>query len=124
MVIVDSSGWIEYFTDGPLASTYAKHLKDLSRLATPTIVLYEVYKKIKRERSEEDALSAASVMNRTTVVPLTESIALLAADLSLKHSLPMADAVVYATSIEKKCSLITSDGHFEKLEFVTFIRKG
>ncbi|MCK9419833.1 MAG: type II toxin-antitoxin system VapC family toxin [Nitrospirae bacterium] len=123
MVIVDSSGWIEYFTDGPLASTYARHLKDVSRLATPTIVLYEVYKKIKRERAEEDALSAASVMNRTTVVPLTESIALLAADLCLKHSLPMADAVVYATAVEKQCSLITSDGHFEDHIGVTFIRK-
>ncbi len=123
MVIVDSSGWIEYFTDGPLAATYAKHLKDLTKLATPTIVLYEVYKKIKRERSEEDALSAVSVMNRTTVVPLTESIALLAADLSLKHSLPMADAVVYASTVEKQCSLVSSDGHFEDLPGVTFIRK-
>ncbi len=123
MVIVDSSGWIEYFTDGPLAATYAKHLKDLTKLATPTIVLYEVYKKIKRERSEEDALSAVSVMNRTTVVPLTESIALLAADLSLKHSLPMADAVVYASTVEKECGLITSDGHFKNLAGVTFVGK-
>ncbi len=123
MVVVDSSGWIEYFTDGPLAAAYAKHLKDLSRLATPTIVLYEVYKKIKRERSEEDALSAAAVMNRTTVVPLTESIALLAADLSLKHSLPMADAIVYASANEKQCPVVTSDGHFERLDGVIFIKK-
>jgi len=123
MVIVDSSGWIEYFTDGPLASAYARHLKDLSALATPTIVVYEVYKKIKRERSEEDALSAVSIMNRSMVVPLTESIALLAADLSLKHTLPMADAMVYATAVEKQCGLITSDGHFKDLAGVVFIGK-
>ena len=123
MVIVDSSGWIEYFTDGPLASAYARHLKDLSALATPTIVVYEVYKKIKRERSEEDALSAVSIMNRSMVVPLTESIALLAADLSLKHTLPMADAMVYATAVEKQCGLITSDGHFKDLAGVIFIGK-
>jgi predicted nucleic acid-binding protein len=123
MVIVDSSGWIEYFIDGPLAGAYAKHLKDLTKVITPTVVLYEVYKKIKRERSEEDGLSAISVMNRTVVVPLTESIALLAADLSLKHSLPMADAVVYATAVEKQCTIVTSDGHFEKLEGVTFMNK-
>ncbi len=123
MVIVDSFGWIEYFTEGPLSSDYAKYLKDVSKLATPTIALYEVYKKIKQERSEEDALSAVSIMNRTTVVPLTESIALLAADLSLKHSLPMADAVVYATAVEKQCQLISSDRHFEKLDGVTFLRK-
>lgn len=40
MVIVDSSGWIEYFTERPLAQVYAKHLKDLSKIITPTIVLY------------------------------------------------------------------------------------
>jgi predicted nucleic acid-binding protein len=123
MIIVDSSGWIEYFTDGHLAASYAKHLKDLTKVATPTIVLYEVYKKIKRERSEEDALSAISVMNRATVVPLTESIALLAADLSIKHTLPMADAIVYATAVEKQFGLITSDGHFKDLAGVTFIEK-
>jgi hypothetical protein len=40
MMVVDSSGWIEFFADGPRAPTCAGHLKDLSRLATPTIVLY------------------------------------------------------------------------------------
>lgn len=123
MVIVDSSGWLEFFTDGPLASVYAKHLKVPVEVSTPTVVLYEVYKKIKRERSEEDALSAVSIMNRTHVVPLTESIALLAADLSLKHSLPMADAMVYATAVEKQCGLITSDSHFKDLAGITFIGK-
>ena len=123
MLIVDSSGWIEYFTDGPLASSYEKHLKDLSRLATPTIVLYEVYKIIKREGSEENALAAISLMNRTTVIPLTESIALLAADISLQHGLPMADAIVYATAVEMQHSLISSDGHFKNLANVIFIEK-
>lgn len=123
MVIVDSSGWIEYFTDGPLASVYARHLQNFSALTTPTIVLYEVYKKIKRERTEEDALTAAGIINRTTVIPLTESIALLAADLSIKYSLPMADAIVYATAVEKQCGLITSDRHFKDLSGVTFVGK-
>ncbi|MDP2279010.1 MAG: type II toxin-antitoxin system VapC family toxin, partial [Nitrospirota bacterium] len=88
MFLVDSSGWIEFFTDGPLAKEYSKYLKDITKVVTPTIVLYEVYKKIKRERTEEDALSAVSLINKTSVIPLSESIALLAADLSLKYSLP------------------------------------
>ena len=46
MVVVDSSGWIEYFTDGHKASAYARYLKDLGKVITPVIVLYEVYKKI------------------------------------------------------------------------------
>jgi predicted nucleic acid-binding protein len=121
MLLVDSSGWIEFFTDGPLAKEYARYLKDAARIVTPTIVLYEVYKKIKREKTEEEALIAVSLINRTSVVDLSESIALFAADLSLKFSLPMADAMVYATALEHNCKIVTGDTHFRGLDRVVFI---
>ena len=121
MLLIDSSGWIEFFTSGPLADKYSPYIKKVSEIATPTVVLYEVYKKIKRERSEEAALTAVSLMNRTSVIVLTESIALFAADLSIQYSLPMADAIVYATALELNCSVVTSDAHFRELEKVTFI---
>ena len=121
MVLIDSSGWIEFFIDGPMAGTYARHLKDPSRVITPTIVLYEVFRKIRRDRTEEEALSAVSIMNRTKVVDLTESTALFAAEVSIKHSLPMADAIVYATALESGCKVITSDAHFRDLDRVVFV---
>lgn len=121
MQLVDSSGWIEYFTSGPLADEYARHLKDPDFVVTPTIVLYEVYKKIKRDRTEAEALSAVSLMNRTKVVDLTESTALFAADLSIKHSLPMADAIVYATALETDSTVVTGDAHFRELDRVLFV---
>lgn len=102
---------------------YAKYLKDLSKIVTPTIVIYEVYKKIKRDRTEEEALMAVSLMKKTAVTSLEESIALLAADLSLKYHLPMAaDAMVYATAVENNAQLITSDAHFKDLEKVVIIK--
>ena len=121
MLLVDSSGWIEFFTDGPLADLYAKYLKDPTKLKTPTIVVYEVYKKIKREKTEEEALLAVSALHRTSIIELSESISLLAADLSLKHGLPMADAIVYATALEENCRVVTSDTHFKGLKGVIFI---
>jgi predicted nucleic acid-binding protein len=121
MILVDSCGWIEFFTDGPRAAEYSKYLNNLSRVITPTIILYEVYKKIKKERTEDAALFAISLINRTKLVPLTESIALTSADLSLQYSLPMADAIVYATALEEKCQIITSDIHFKDMEGVVFI---
>lgn len=121
MFLIDSSGWIEFLTDGPLATEYLKYLKDASKIKTPTIVLYEVYKKIKRERTEEEALLAVSLINRTSVIQLSESIALFAADLSLQYSLPMADAIVYATALEEECKVVTSDSHFKGLDKVVFV---
>jgi len=121
MFLIDSSGWIEFLTDGPLAAEYSKYLKDTSKIKTPTIVIYEVYKKIKRERTEEDGLLAVSLLNYTSVIQLSESIALFAADLSLKYGLPMADAIVYATALEEGCKVVTSDTHFRGLDNVVFI---
>lgn len=123
MTLVDSCGWLEVLIDGPLAERYAAYLSDPTQVVTPTIVLYEVYKKVRLERNEEDALRAAAQMKKTRLIPLTESIALTAADLGLAHRLAMADAVVYATAILHAARLVTSDADFELLPEVTYLAR-
>ena len=123
MILVDSSGWLEFFTDGPLAGAYAQHLKRLADVITPTIVLYEVYKVIKRQRTEEEALTAAAQMGKSRVVPLTDTIALTAADASLTYHLGMADAIVYATALTQGAKLVTSDADLGPLPGVLYLRK-
>jgi len=123
VTLIDSSGWLEFFTGGPLAGDYAHHLKELEQIVTPTIVLYEVYKVIKRQRSEEEALAAAAQMGKTHLVPLTDSIALTAADVSLSHQLAMADAIVYATALTENAKLITSDADLAALPGVSYLKK-
>jgi predicted nucleic acid-binding protein len=122
-MLVDSSGWIEFFTDGPLADEYAPYLKHPHNLVTPTIALYEVYKVVKRQRSEEEALAAVAQMGKTKVVPLTDSIALTAADLSLVYHLAMADAIVYATALAEHTTLVTSDADLQHLPDVRYLQK-
>lgn len=124
MILVDSCGWLEYFSGGPLADTYEQYLKKKNDLIIPTIVLYEVYKKIKRETAEENAsLAAAQMESSGIIISLNESIALLAADCSIEHALPMADAIVYATAKTENASLISSDVHFKGLANVKYIGK-
>lgn len=121
--MVDSSGWLEFLTDGPLAESYGEHLADLGEVLTPAIVLYEVYKWIKRERTEEEALTVAAQIEKTRVVPVTPALALTAADLSLERRLAMADALVYATAVLHDAELITSDADFAALPGVTYLGK-
>lgn len=121
-VLVDSSGWIEFFTGGPLAERYVAYLTPLSQVVTPTIVLYEVYKKIKRERGEETAVLFAGRLSATQVVPLTDSIAFLAADVSLRHGLAMADAIVYATAQDQGVEVVTGDADLKDLPGVVYVR--
>jgi predicted nucleic acid-binding protein len=123
MVIVGSCGWLEWFSDGMLAQKYQKYLENKKELLVPTIVLYEVYKILKREVREEKALLAIGHMKSSKVIPFDENLALQAADLSLLHNLAMADAIVYAATLEYNCKLITSDGDLKNLPQVTFIPK-
>lgn len=121
MILVDSFGWIEYLAEGQLAERYEEYLANLAEVVTPTIVLYEVYKRLKRERKEEEALLVIAQIMKTKVVPLSEEIALLAAGISLKHTLPMADAIVYATAMKETCPVVTSDPHFKGLKDVIYL---
>jgi len=123
VILVDSSGWLEFFTGGPHAGAYASHLKNLREVVTPTIVLYEVYKIIKRERSEEEALAAAAQIGKSRLIPLSDIIALTAADVSLTYRIAMADAIVYATSLTEGAKLVTSDADLASLPGVLYLKK-
>ena len=123
MILLDSYGWIEYFTEGPLAEKYAKYVEEVSEENTviPTIVVYEVYKKIKGEVSEEKALEAYAQLMRAKVISIDASLAIEAADFSLKLGLGMADAIVYTTAKKEGARIVTSDEHFKGFEDVEFI---
>ena len=119
---MDSSGWIEFFTGGPLAERYAAYFAPRYDRITPTIVLYEVYKKIKREKGEETALLFSGQLSASPIIQLTESIAYLAADLSLLHGLAMADAIVYATARDQDAHVVTGDADLKDLPGVIYIK--
>ena len=121
MILVDSFGWIEYLAEGRLAERYEEYLSNLAEVVTPTIVLYEVYKKLRRERKEEEALLVVAQMMKTRIISLNEEISLLAAEVSLKHALPTADSVVYATALKEGCPVVTSDPHFKGLDDVIYL---
>ena len=123
MILIDSYGWIEYFGEGPLADNYAVFIEkaDEKETVTPTIVIYEVYKKIKSVRGEEKALEAYAQMSRTRIVELTSSVCLEAADLSINLKLGMADSIIAATAKAYNAEIVTSDKHLRNLDRVKFI---
>lgn len=123
-VLVDSCGWIEYFTKGTLADKYQPYIINATKQThfTPTIVLYEVYKLVKREFDERLALEAcARIKAYTTTVPIDEELALAAADLSTKHRLSMADAMIITSAERHRARVVTSDKHLGKLKGVELI---
>jgi predicted nucleic acid-binding protein len=120
MNVVDSSAWLEYFAAGPNAAFFAAPVENSAELIVPTIILYEVFKKVMAERSENEALQAVAVMQQGTVADLDPQIALNAARISIDHQLPMADSVILATARVNDAVLWTQDSHFEKVSGVKF----
>ena len=120
MNVVDSSAWLEYFADGPGAGYFAAAIETPTELIVPTVSVYEVFKRVLQQRDEHAALTAVAVMQQGEVVDLTAPLALSAATLSVKHKLPMADSIMYATARAFSATLWTQDADFEHLPQVRF----
>lgn len=123
MNIVDSSGWLEYFSDGPNADCFTEPLGSIPELLVPTTILYEVFKVVCRQRGEDAALQATALMQQGTIIELSSSIALLAAKLSLDAKIPMADSIILATAQTNDATLWTQDNDFEGLPGVRYFPK-
>jgi predicted nucleic acid-binding protein len=124
LILIDSYGWIEYFTEGPLATAYAKYIEDANEenSITPTIVVYEVYKKLNK-KGEQTALEAYAQITRTKIVDLTAKLSLEAAEISQSTSLGMADSIVLATARSCNAQIVTSDLHLKDMKETKFINK-
>lgn len=123
MNVVDSSGWLEYFADGPNADFFAKAIEKTADLVVPTISLYEVFKRVLQQRGEGDALQAVAVMRQGRLIELSEALALAAARISAESGLPMADSIILASAHACDATLWTQDADFERVPGVRYRSK-
>ena len=121
--LVDSSGWLEYFADGPNADEFSVPLQDPERLIVPTVIIYEVFKVVLRERGEDEVLQVIALMRQGKVVDLTFDIAVQAARVSHEYKIPMADSVILATARLWNATIWTQDEDFKGIENVRFFPK-
>ena len=120
MNVVDSSAWLEYFSDGPNAGFFAKPIENTRELLVASLSLYEVYKRVLQQRGDSDALQIVAVMQQGRLVDLDGNLALQAARLSRAHGLPLADSVMLATARAFDAVLWTQDADFKDLPGVQF----
>jgi predicted nucleic acid-binding protein len=119
--LLDSSAWLEFFADGPLAGKFSPIAEPASVLV-PTVVLYEVFTVVLRERGESEDFQTLAALRQGKVVDITEEIALFAARASLPHRLPMADSLILATASLHDATIGTMDERFKDLPRVSPLR--
>ncbi len=120
MNLVDSSAWLEYFADGPNADFFAPAIERTRDLLVPTIVVFEVYKRVLQQRQERAALEAVSVLQHGQLIELTASLAIAAARISQHEKLPMADSIILATAHARNATIWTQDSDFQEMDRVKY----
>jgi predicted nucleic acid-binding protein len=123
MNVVDSTLWLEYFADTENGDSVSDVVENTGELIVPTITIYEVFKKLLLEENEDNALFAVAHMKQGKVVELNDELSLAAAKISISFKIPMADSIIYATSLKFNCTLWTQDKHFLGLESVNYFEK-
>lgn len=123
MNVVDSSAWLEYFAGAPSADFFAPAIEATSELVVPTLVLYEVFKRVLQQRGEGDAKEAIAQLQRGEIVELSSELALESASISAALGIPMADSIILATTRKKRAVLWTQDADFEGIEGVQYRKK-
>ena len=122
-VTLDSSVWVEILGSGRLVAACTAALDSATEVLVPTLVVYEVYRKLLAASGSEDlALSAVSLLRQHTVRDLTDEVALEAAELSLAHRLGMADSIVLAHARRDAAPLVTLDDDFAGIDGVRVLR--
>lgn len=122
--VIDSSGWIEYFSNGKLADKYSKFIEKAQpdSYFTPALIIYEVYKKIRSSYSEEEAIKAiVHIQANTTILDIDSRISIKSAEISIKENLSLADSIIYGASSLINAQIITNDKHFKGKKNVIFI---
>ncbi|MBK7103784.1 MAG: type II toxin-antitoxin system VapC family toxin [Ignavibacteriae bacterium] len=123
MNLVDSSGWLEYLSDSKNAKNFAEAIENTEELLVSSINIYEIYKKILKEKDENTALQIIGLMRQARVIDVNSSIAIQAAKLSYEKNIPMADSIIYTTAQINDAIVWTQDSDFKELESVKYFVK-
>jgi predicted nucleic acid-binding protein len=123
MNIVDSSCWLEYFAGSRVGDEVSSVIEDTDHLLVPSIIVYEVFKKLILELDEDKAIYAVAHMKQGHIVNLDTDLAIYAAKIGKDNKLAMADSIIYAITKKYNALLWTQDKHFKDLKSVKYFEK-
>jgi len=116
--IVDTYAWISYFE----GKTGFKEAIEENELYTPSIVLAEVSRILKRKKvsKEKGTKILEFIKERSLILSLDETNAVEAGEVAEKEGLYLIDGIVYSY-VNDHNHLLTGDKHFKSKPFVDLI---
>jgi len=123
MNVIDSSAWLSYFAGDKNSVTFSKPIETLDQLLIPSITVTEVFKHVLRLKGEELALEVIAHMTLGKVISLDTQLTIDAGSYGVQHKLPLANSIIYATTMKFNATLWTQDSDFKELPNVKFYAK-
>ncbi len=120
-VLLDSFSWMEFFYGSAFGERVRSVIASQEEIIASTINVFEIRRKYLLTSPREVTEKINYVLTRVRVIPVSEEIALSAAELSVKYRMHATDALIYATARAYDGRLLTGDEHFKGLPGVEFI---
>lgn len=115
-LFIDSSIWLDYFlhTDEMVGKMMDSNE---GRLLTSVVCFHEVPRKLIRLKMNEAYIKEVIRFMRenSTIVPVSEDVAVKSAEASVQHRLASMDSIIYQSALANGALLLTSDNDFRNL---------
>ncbi len=123
MNVVDSCGWLSYFTQDGNVDFFAPLIVDCKHLLVPGIVVYEVCKKLQHFYGKEKHDLGLRYLKKGHFAAMDWDVFVKAAAASKQYQLHMADAIIWQTAQQHGATLYTQDAALQGLPGVTYQAK-
>ena len=122
--LLDSWVWIEYFRDGPRAKDAAGYIEGNTDICISSVTVAEVFRFLLHSETKALAEKLTSwMMRRAHLLPVSAEIAWSAAELKHQHKWGLGDALIYATTLMQKATLVTGDSDFKEVQGIVYLGK-
>ena len=123
MNVLDSCGWLSYFTQDSNSDYFAPIIEDCENLLVPGIVVHEVCRRLLALYDIEKHDLGLRYLKKGRFVPMDWDVFVGAAAASKQYKLHMADAIIWQTAQTHGATLYTQDAGLKGLPNVKFKAK-
>lgn len=120
VIVVDSCGWLSYFTDDVNADFFAKAIEDPKQVLVPGVVVYEVCRRLSHLYGTEGEAQGFAFMSLARLAPGDWMLFRQAARAAAEHRLALADAIIWQTAQAHGAALYTQDADLQGLPGVVY----
>ena len=120
-ITFDTYAWIEFFSGTKKGERVKKYIDSSDMILTPAIAVFELSRKYLRQ-GKDPKKQVEYIKQRSKVIDLDFELATAAAKHAVNYKLATADAIVYATALANKITLLTCDERLCGLESVECLK--